>query len=98
MNWLTQNASIGIKEKVFNADFKGLLFYADKIPANGEYMEGVIISDNRISDEQNTIFAKKAFLVADPKSMIVKLRLENGSIHTVSSDLKNYRKVDFKSL
>lgn len=28
--------------------------------------------------------------------MIVKLRLENGSIHTVSPDLKNYRKVDFK--
>ncbi len=60
-------------------------------------MEGVMISDSRIIDEQNTILAKKAFLVADPKLMIVKLRLENGSIHTVSSDLKNYRKVDFKS-
>lgn len=93
----SQNASIGIKEKVFNADFKGLLLYADKIPADGEYMEGVIISDSRIIGEQNTILAKKAFLVADPKLMIVKLRLENGSIHTVSSDLKNYRKVDFKS-
>jgi len=93
----SQNASIGIKEKVFNADFEGLLLYADKIPADGQYMEGVIISDNRIIGEQNTILAKKAFLVADPKLMIVKLRMENGSIHTVSSDLKNYRKVDFKS-
>ena len=93
----SQNASIGIKEKVFNADFKGLLLYADKIPADGEYMEGVLISDSRILGEQNTILAKKAYLVADPKLMIVKLRLENGSIHTVSSDLKNYRKVDFKS-
>ena len=93
----SQNASIGIKEKVFNADFKGLLVYADKIPIDGEYMEGVMISDSRIINEQNTIFAKKAFLVADPKLMIVKLRMENGSIHTVSSDLKNYRKVDFKS-
>ena len=93
----SQNASIGIKEKVFNADFKGLLVYADKIPMDGEYMEGVMISDSRIIDEQNTILAEKAFLVADPKLMIVKLRMENGSIHTVSSDLKNYRKVDFKS-
>jgi lipopolysaccharide export system permease protein len=92
----TQNASIGIKEKVFNSDFKDLLVYADKIPANGEYMEGVIISDKRSTDEQNTIIAKKAFLVADSKQMIVKLRLENGSIHTVSPDLKNYRKVDFR--
>jgi lipopolysaccharide export system permease protein len=93
----SQNASIGIKEKVFNSDFKGLLLYADKIPADGEYMENVMISDSRIIGEQNTILAKKAFLVADHKLMIVKLRLENGSIHTVSSDLKNYRKVDFKS-
>ncbi len=93
----SQNASIGIKEKVFNADFKGLLLYADKIPADGEYMEGVLISDSRILGEQNTILARKAYLVADPKLMIVKLRLENGSIHTVSSDLKHYRKVDFKS-
>jgi lipopolysaccharide export system permease protein len=60
-------------------------------------MENVIISDSRVLGEQNTILAKKAFLVADPKLMIVKLRLENGSIHTVGKDLKNYRKVDFKS-
>ncbi len=93
----SQNASIGIKEKVFNGDFKGLLLYADKIPTDGEFMEGVLISDSRVLGEQNTILAQKAFLVADPKLMIVKLRLEKGSIHTVSSDLKNYRKVDFKS-
>ena len=92
-----QNANIGIKEKVFNADFKGFLFYADRIPANKNYMEGIIVSDNRIIGEQNTILAKKAFLVSDPESMTVKLKLENGSIHTVSSDLKNYRKIDFNS-
>jgi len=93
----SQNASIGIKEKVFNADFKGLLVYANSIPPDGGYMEGVMISDSRILGEQNTILAKKAFLVADPKLMIVKLRLENGSIHTVSADMKNYRKVDFQT-
>lgn len=92
----TQNASIGIKEKVFNSDFKNLLVYADKIPANGEYMEGVLISDKRSAEEQNTIIAKKAFLVADSKQMIVKLRLENGSIHTMSANLKKYRKIDFR--
>jgi len=92
-----QNANIGIKEKVFNSDFKGFLFYADRIPVDKNYMEGVVISDNRIIGEQNTILAKKAFLVSDPESMTVKLKLENGSIHTVSSDLKNYRKIDFNN-
>jgi lipopolysaccharide export system permease protein len=96
-NIVQQNANIGIKEKVFNSDFKGFLFYAEKIPDNKNYMEGVIVSDNRIIGEQNTILAKKAYLVSDPESMKVKLTLEDGSIHTVSSDLKKYRKIDFKS-
>jgi lipopolysaccharide export system permease protein len=91
-----QNASIGIKEKVFNADFKGILLYADKITPHGDFMENVMISDSRIKKEQNTILAKKAYLVADTDSMTVMLRLENGSIHNVSPDLKNYRKIDFK--
>jgi lipopolysaccharide export system permease protein len=96
-NIAQQNASIGIKEKVFNSDFKDFLIYAEKIPVNRNYMEGVIISDNRMIGEQNTILAKRAILVSDAESMTVKLKLEDGSIHTVSSDLKNYRKIDFKS-
>jgi lipopolysaccharide export system permease protein len=96
-NVVQENANVGVKEKVFNDDFKDFLIYADKIPVHKNYMEGVIVSDKRIIGEQNTIFAQKAFLVSDPDSMRVKLRMENGSIHTVSSDLKSYRKVDFKS-
>ena len=96
-NIAQQNASIGIKEKVFNSDFKDFLIYAEKIPVNQNYMEGVIISDNRMIGEQNTILAKRAILVSDSESMTVKLKLEDGSIHTVSSDLKNYRKIDFTS-
>lgn len=92
-----QNASIGIKEKVFYADFKGVLLYAEKIPLDGNFMEGVFVSDNRITGEPNTIIAKRATLVSDPESLSVKLSLENGSIHTVSPDLKNYRKIDFQS-
>lgn len=96
-NIIQQNANIGIKEKVFNDNFKGFLLYAEKIPVNKNYMEGVVVSDKRIPGQQNTIMAKKAVLVSDPESMRVKLTLEDGSIHTVSSDLKNYRKIDFKS-
>ena len=92
-----QHAAIGIKEKVFNADFKDILLYAEKIHPKGDYMENVMISDNRIKGEQNTILAKKAYLFADADSMTVMLRLEGGSIHTVSSDFKKYRKIDFKS-
>lgn len=92
-----QNANIGLKEKIFNDNFKDFLIYADKIPDRENYMEGIIVSDKRTMGEHNTIFAKKAFLVSDPDSMKVKLKLENGSIHSVSPNLKNYRKIDFTS-
>jgi len=94
-NIARQKASIGIREKVFNGDFKGLLLYVDKIPVHGSFLEGVIISDNRITREPCTIIARKGYLVSDLSSLTVSLRLENGSIHMVETNLKNYRKMDF---
>ena len=90
-----QKASIGIREKVFVDYFKGLLIYAEKIPLDGAFMEGVLIADTRLTDEPNTIIAKKAYLIADPKELTVTILLENGSTHTVDPDFQNYRKMDF---
>jgi len=94
-NVARQKASAGIKEKVFNDDFKGILLYADKIPVSGDYMEGVLISDTRNTEEQSTIIATRAYLVANPNEMTVTLRLEDGATHSVDRGLKNYRKMDF---
>ena len=94
---IRQNASIGIREKIFNDNFKGLLLYANNIPAHGKFIEGVIISDNRITKEPSTIFAEQAYLISDPESMMVSIRLKRGSIHTMDIKLKNYRKIDFSS-
>ena len=96
-NIVRQNASAGIKEKIFIDNFKGLLLYANHIPADGKYMEGVIISDNRIGREPSTIFADKAYLISDPQSMLVSLRLEGGSTHIIDLKRKSYRKIDFSS-
>jgi lipopolysaccharide export system permease protein len=95
-NIAKQKASIGIQEKVFNDDFNGILLYADSIPVSGNFMEGVLISDTRLTNEPSTIIAKKAYLVSDPNQMTVTLRLENGSSHMVDTTLKNYRKMDFR--
>ena len=62
-----QKASIGIREKVFVDYFKGLLIYAEKIPLDGAFMEGVLIADTRLTDEPNTIIAKMAYLISDPR-------------------------------
>lgn len=91
-----QKASIGIRERVFIDDFRGILLYAERIPAHGDYMEGVLISDKRISREPSTIIARRARLISDPATLVITLRLEDGSTHTVDADLKNYRKMDFR--
>jgi len=92
-----QKASIGIKEKVFNDDFRGLVIYAERIPPEGDFMEGVLVNDTRLVREPTTIVAPRGYLRSDPKSMKVILRLERGSIHSVESSLKTYKKTDFGS-
>ena len=92
-----QKASVGIKEKVFNDDFRGIVIYADRIPAHGDAMEGVLLYDDRIAEEPSTIIASRGTLISNPQSLTVTLRLEDGSIHTVDAQLKNYRKVDFST-
>jgi lipopolysaccharide export system permease protein len=96
-NIAKKKASVGIKEKIFNDDFAGILLYAENIPIQGDYMDGVILYDTRTSKEPSTIIAKRAYLVSDPKQMTVTLRLENGSTHMVDTTLNNYRKMDFSS-
>jgi lipopolysaccharide export system permease protein len=96
MDMARQKASIGIREKVFIDDFQGILLYAERIPAHGDFLEGVLISDNRISREPSTIIARRAYLVSNPDTMVITLRLEDGSTHTVDAGLNRYRKMDFR--
>ncbi|MFA6344548.1 MAG: LPS export ABC transporter permease LptF, partial [Syntrophales bacterium] len=92
-----QKASIGIQEKVFNDDFSGLLLYADRIPVHGNTMEGVIVYDHRMTGEPSTIVAQRAYLVSDPDTRAVTLRLEDGSTHMVDLRQKSYRLMSFRS-
>ncbi|HOD29528.1 MAG TPA: LPS export ABC transporter permease LptF [Syntrophales bacterium] len=92
-----QKASVGIQEKVFNDDFSGLLLYADRIPVHGNTMEGVIVYDHRLTGEPSTIVAQRAYLVSDPRTQAVTLRLENGSTHMVDLRQKSYRLLSFRN-
>jgi len=92
-----QKASIGIKERVFNGDFAGLVLYAQELPPQENCMRGVFISDNRTLNEPTTIIAQRGYLVSDPQSMQVTLRLQDGSIHTADANTVTYKKIDFSS-
>ncbi|MEN6464004.1 MAG: LPS export ABC transporter permease LptF [Syntrophaceae bacterium] len=93
---IQNKASVGIKEKVFNDDFSGLVIYAERIPTDGESMESVFIYDTRLTSEPSTILARRGKLYSNPQSMSVTLRLEDGSVHSVNASLAAYKKTAFK--
>lgn len=90
-----QKAGIGIKEKVFNDDFPGLVLYANRVSVDGSTMSEIFISDSRTAGSPLTIVAQLGRLITDPASGNVTLRLEDGSTHMTGADLSTYRKMDF---
>lgn len=78
---LTQTrSSAGLKDKVFNRNFPGLVIYVDHISASDEVLHGVMISDARNPSQQNTIIAKSGIIVPDKAHKTITLRLYDGSV------------------
>lgn len=90
-------ADVEIKERVFNDVFDGLVVYVDKVPVQGKKMEGILIYDEREKGRANTIFAKEGFVVNDPKSHEVALRLIDGDIHRYEPKSNVYQRVQFST-
>ncbi|HEY9157552.1 LPS export ABC transporter permease LptF [Candidatus Binatus sp.] len=72
--------SAGLKEKVFNSNFPGLVVYVDEMSDTDSSLKGVMISDARDPHNQNTIIAKHGMIVPDPRDKSITLRLFHGSI------------------
>jgi lipopolysaccharide export system permease protein len=74
-----------LKEKVFNGGFRGLVIYVDKVSEGPEGLQGVMISDARTPDQQNTIIAQRGTLIPDESRNDLTLRLFDGSIFGVDA-------------
>ncbi|MDO8445033.1 MAG: LPS export ABC transporter permease LptF [Deltaproteobacteria bacterium] len=88
-------ASTGIKERVFNDGFEGVVLYVDRVKDAGENLEGIMIYDQR-EKEGYTILAQEGGIVSDPKTMSVSMRLKNGEVHKVGKGL-SYSRVAFST-
>jgi lipopolysaccharide export system permease protein len=75
--------SAGLKEKVFNSNFPGLVVYVDEMSDTDSSMKGVLISDARDPHNQNTIIAKRGAMLPDAQNKSITLRLYDGSIFGV---------------
>ncbi|MGH7986489.1 MAG: LPS export ABC transporter permease LptF [Candidatus Binataceae bacterium] len=84
---MTQTRSTaGLKEKIFNHNFPGLVIYVDHISPADASLHGVLISDARNRHQENTIIARRAVIVPNQAQDGVTLRLFDGSIFGVEPD------------
>ena len=88
-------ASDGLRERIFNDDFAGLVIYVEHIERPGDRLEGIHIADERDPNQRNTVLAAICFLVGNEDAHTVTLRLMDGSIHTFLPGVKSYHKTDF---
>jgi lipopolysaccharide export system permease protein len=75
--------SAGMKEKIFNSNFPGLVVYVDEMSDTDSSMRGVMISDARDPHNQNTIIARRGAILPDATHDAITLRLFDGSIYGV---------------
>jgi len=90
-------ASSGVREKVFNDDFDGLVLYVEEIRPKTLRWEKVFISDSRNPAEVLTIFAQEGEVLSDPGALDIILRLKSGSIHKLGKEPNAYQKVNFNT-
>ena len=88
-------ATAGFTAKVFNADFPGLVIYAEEIEPGGQTLKGILISDARESDQRNTVIAKIGLLLPNEETKSLTLRLLDGTIYGSNPRQRSIQKTDF---
>jgi lipopolysaccharide export system permease protein len=88
-------ASAGIREKIFNDDFKGLVIYVEEIEPPGTTLKSILISDNRNGGQRNTVFARLGIVLNDEETRTLTLRLLDGTIHSFEPSGRSYHHTEF---
>jgi lipopolysaccharide export system permease protein len=93
-------AKLDVDERIFNATFGDLVIYVNKVSPGERVLEGVMIYDERDPQTNNTIIARKGYLVPDPAEQKLVLHLFDGSIHAQEAQEgkgKIYRTINFNA-
>ncbi|MFP3869867.1 MAG: LPS export ABC transporter permease LptF [Syntrophobacteria bacterium] len=89
-------AELGLKERVFNDQFDGLVFFVNEISADGRELKEVFISDERSTKTKSTIIAEKGLFINEPDRNRLSLRLFQGTIIRVGDALRSSQSIRFE--
>ncbi len=86
-------ADLALKERVFLDTFPGLVLYINRLPGHG-MLEDVFVVDEREEGRAHTIVAKRGRIFPAHQGQVV-LRLYEGSLHSVDSELTTAQTANF---
>jgi lipopolysaccharide export system permease protein len=87
---------LGLKERIFNDQFDGLVFFINAISPDGRHLREVFIADERSPETKSTIVAEEGLLVHDPSGEKMILRLIRGQIFRVGDKMENLQTIRFQ--
>ena len=89
------NIDIGIKERIFNDNFKDVMLYVGKIDAQDKTLIDVFIEDRQTPGMVSTVVAPKGKFFCDPKRLAFRLALFDGIINKVDQKNRTVDSVSF---
>ena len=89
------NIDIGLKERVFNDSFKGVMLYVNEIDSRDKTLTDVFIEDRQTPGVVSTIVASRGRFFCDPESLVFRLTLFDGIINNVDQNNKTVHSVSF---
>jgi lipopolysaccharide export system permease protein len=90
-------AKLDVKERVFNSTFGDLIIYVNKVSPGGKVLRGIMIYDERDSQMNSTIVARRGYLAPNPQDQKLVLHLFDGSIHFQETTEEAYRIINFNA-
>ena len=91
-----KNATLGLKQQIFNDRFENLVIYVDDIDPATQSLTGVFIVDERNPEVPNIIIAQSGQLASGETASRLVVHLVNGSIHRTLVDPTTYENAHFE--
>jgi lipopolysaccharide export system permease protein len=85
-----------LKERIFNDQFAGLVFFINSISPDGKHLREVFISDRRSPETKSSIIAEEGFVVHSPDGNRMTLRLLRGRIFRVAAEMQSLQTIRFQ--
>jgi len=96
LNLLRDELILELERGVFNETVPKMVIYVPDTQS-GQDFTGIFVSDDRNPDDPRVIVAQQYFVMTDPKSNQIALRLVDGVIHSRPDNVEEYSKVSFST-